>query len=140
MTNDVSGAINEVYTTLGKVKGLRPAPSAMPTNAAFPFGVVYPQNSTYKQSPAGSMTGLHNIVIEVHLAMATDISRAVEQIVALSDPVANAVFNDLNTNAYSVIMTTGAITSEFVYSDWNGVNTLALRFVVQDVKVQAEIA
>jgi len=140
MANNVSGAIEEIYQTLSHVSGLRPTPAAMPTNAAFPFAVVYPQNSVFKHAPEGVMTGLHNIVIEVHLALATDISRAVEAVTAFSDPVANAVFKDLIDGDYTVICTNGEITSEFVYSDWNGVQTLALRFVVQAVKVQADIA
>jgi hypothetical protein len=140
MANNVSSAIDEIYQTLSGVPGLRPAPAAMPTNAAFPFAAVYPQSSVFKHAPQGVMTGLHNIVIEIHLAMATDISRAMEAVIAFSDPVANAVFKDLIDGDYTTICTNGNITSEFVYSDWNGVQTLALRFVVQEVKVQADIA
>lgn len=138
-TNDVSGAVEEIYQTLHGVAGLRPTPSSMPTNAACPFPVVYQQNDRYLHEPQGVMTGLHNIVIEIHLSTAQDVSRAVEEVAKFADPVANAIFADHMNRIYSTILTMGEISAEFVYSDWNGVDTLALRFVVQNVKVQANI-
>ena len=138
-TKDVSGAVEEIYKTLQGVAGLRPTPAAMPTNAAFPFPVVYQQNSSYHHAPVGAMTGLHNIVVEVHLSAAADVSRAVKAVVKFSDPVANAIYLDHINKVYQTIATMGEITSEFVYSDWNGIETLALRFVVTEVKIQTKI-
>src|SRR3989304_9592417 len=62
-------AITQAITYIGSLSGINLAPTDPPESADdFPFVVGYPGDGEWIETPAGLKTGLHNIIIELHVA------------------------------------------------------------------------
>jgi hypothetical protein len=134
--------IAQVQTYVATLTGIRKAPSQPPEQMnAFPFAISYPSSGTWRMAPAGSKTGLHNIAIEIHV-MRKDLPRDFDKAMDYSDILPNLLFLKLkDDNKWNfTIDTFGAISYTFGPLGYGGVDTLGFRFIVEEVKVQSNVA
>jgi hypothetical protein len=135
-------AIVQVQTYLAALPGIRQAP-AYPTDSApvFPFVISRPGQGTWEFGPDGTKKGLHNIVIELHVAR-SDLARDVRQINPFCDSIPNLLFSKLiNDNKWNgKISTFRSITYRYMTWDWgNNLMTIGIEFTVNEVKMQNAI-
>jgi len=134
-TTDLYKACKEIVDEIQTISSIRSAPEDPPDKPAlFPFVVTYPESGTYRQGPARVMTGLHNILIELHVAR-KDLPRDYATIMNLIDVIPYELNLLLNDGGFSTIQTWDNI--EYVLGTlmWNGVETLGVRYTMTEVKI-----
>jgi hypothetical protein len=134
-------AIAKVQTYMAALSGIRAAPAFPPEKLdPFPFSVAYAGGGVWEPGPAGVKTGLHIIVVEVHVARG-DLSHAVEKAMSFSDSVPNLLFSKLyNDNKWGGTLDTfQKITYTFGPMKWNDVQTIGFRFKVEGIKMQTAV-
>ena len=135
----LQGAIDQIQGQIAAVSGIRAAPSEPPDKLEFfPFAVCYARSGAYQIGPPEVMTGLHVIVIEVHVAR-RDLPRDVRAAMAYAKAIPDKVFSALKGNYLTAISTLGQIRYEFGPMVWGKQDTLGFRFFLEDVKTQDTI-
>lgn len=130
-------AIAKVQEIAGAVDGIRAAPEYVPEEInVFPFLVCYAGNGSYDFAPAGVMKGLHNIILELHVAR-KDLPRDVEKAMKYADNIPLAIMDDPTLGG--TVSTIGVITYTFGMLGYGTTETIGFRFMIQNVKVQTTI-
>jgi len=137
--SDLKDAVQEVVNMLREVDGLRRVPDEPPeNNDQFPFVIVYPGDGRYKGGPPGLVTGLHNIVIELHIAR-KDLPRDFSSAMVLFDRIPFKLFANLKAKKFSTIRTFSDIEYEFGPLNYAGIDTLGPTYTMTEVKIQTTL-
>jgi len=66
----LQAVIDQIQDEIGALSGIRAAPHEPPESmSAYPFAVAFVKSGNWTLGkPAGCMTGLHDIVVELHIA------------------------------------------------------------------------
>ena len=81
------------------VSGVKYAPTKPPEYPNdYPFVVTYPTTMRHMQGPAGAITYLYDIVVELHIDRG-DLPNDVDMAYPYAESIPNAVYGILNTNA-----------------------------------------
>lgn len=132
-------AIDEIQARLADVTGIRYAPEFAPDAVnAFPAAIAYPRSGAWNSNDATFKTGLHTIIVEVHVER-HDLARAIEQAMQFSDSVPNAIMAGLTSGDYEAIQTYEEVRYEAGPMKWNDVDTWGFRFFIDGVKMQSPI-
>jgi len=142
----LQAAITQIQALSAAVSGVRPnaAPDEPPDQIShFPFVACFPESGSYEGgNPAGQMRGLHNIVVELHVAR-QDVQRGYREAMRFAKSLPNAWLAALGTASLNTISTFGTIRYQFGALDWgvgeNATQTMGFRFVIEDVKTQDTI-
>ena len=135
----IKAAVQEVVDELRKISDIRRVPDAPPeNNSQFPFVIVYPMRGTYFGGPPGLVTGLHGIVIELHIAR-KDLPRDFDDVMDLFDELPNELFKSLKDAEFSAIMTFGNIEYEFGPLMYADVETIGVTYTMTEVKVMTTL-
>lgn len=137
----LEAAIDGVQTAVGAVTGIKSAPANPPESAAeFPFVVTYTRGGTLLLNTHGDYRGLHNIVVELHIArkwLPEDVATALP----FFELVSKKLFGNLKDNdeAYEEIpYTFGALTwgtTEDEEGNEVPVQTIGFTWELREVKV-----
>lgn len=137
-------AIARMKTVIEGITGIKGAdeylPAALPTVEN--WVVMYPGETEFIAGlPAGYMTALYNVVIEIHTPRNT-LPQAHKRIVALYDDIPIALFDDLfDTKLDSTVSTFGNITSTgLIAMNYAGIDTVGFRYTVRDIKIQTVVS
>ena len=135
----VKECILEIQVEIRKVSGINSAPDFPPDKmAVYPFVVTYPESGTIDAVFGSGTKGLHNIVIEVHLARKM-LAVTVENAIAFVDSVPDELFKSLYDGDYTKFDTFQRLTYELAAMEWGGIETLGIRFVMEGVKVHKSL-
>jgi len=136
-------AIAEIVDELQEIDGIRHVPDEPPeSNDAFPFAVVYPGAGRYKILAATNVLGLHNIIIELHVAR-KDLARDYTTVMKIIDEIPKKIYQALkdrpsNWETLGGDNEFGIETSGFQALEWANVPTRGVVFTLLDVKVKEE--
>lgn len=142
MAVTLQGAIDEVMADLkAALPTVRSAPDDPPEQVnAFPFMTVHAGSGAWEEGPAGMKKGLHSIVVELHVARAAGLARAVSEALGFAESVPNTIFKGRNTDRFNgTIDTFDRISYTFGPLSWAGVDTFGWVFKVEGVKQQSAI-
>lgn len=132
-------AIDQIQDEVGALSGIRGAPDEPPDSInVFPFAVCYARSGSYYIGPPDVMTGLHTIVLELHVAR-KDLARDVATAMGYAKSIPNAIYSALKDGSLTAISTLGDIRYEFVPMTWAGQDTIGFRFYIEEVKTQDAI-
>ncbi len=134
--------IDQVQAYMRTLSGIRAAPDEMPERVnVFPFVIARPGDGTWEFGADGTKKGLHNIVVELHVAR-KDLPRDIATALPYCDSVPNLLMNKLlNDNKWNgTIDTFRDITYRFTVWEWSPeLKTIGFEFTIHDVKVQSTI-
>lgn len=133
-------AIKQVQKYVGAHAGIKKAPANPPQDLSdFPFSLCYAQSGAWESKFAGDKSGLHNLVLEIHVA--DKLPGAFEEVMKYSDSIPNLLYSKfLNDNHWNnTIATFQRITYTFGKLDWGTAPTVGFRFVVEGVLLQSTI-
>jgi len=142
MTVTLQGAIDEIMADLKvALPTVRNAPDDPQEQvAAFPFMTVHAGTGAWEEGPAGLKKGLHTIIVELHVARAQGLARAVSEALGFAEGVPNAVFGGRDADRFNgTIDTFDRITYTFGPISWAGVDTFGWVFRIEGVKQQTTI-
>ena len=130
---DVRDAVVHIQTIAAALTGMREAPAdARAGMLAYPFAISYPLRGTLDIRPAGSSTGIHRIVTEIHMAAEGDLAQALKHLQGFLDDFANDILDDPTLGGHCSTIVTGSdgppLSYTLVSGVYNGVKTIALRF------------
>ena len=129
-------AAQEIIDELKEISDIRRVPDEPPeTNSQFPFAVLYPVRGNYAGGPPGLMKGLHNIVIELHVAR-KDLPRDYSTVMDIIDQVPEQLLSAMKNARFSYLDTFERIEYEFGALSWDGIDTLGVTYTMLNVKVQ----
>lgn len=133
-------AIKEIAAIVRGITGIKQAPDyALDQINTFPFALIYPRVGTFETAPIEVQTGLHTVVVEVHIEKQL-LPNDIERVIGFIDSVPAALHGGLKDGDFSVVQTWERIRYEFGKLDWGGTETMGVRFYIEGVKVQATIA
>jgi hypothetical protein len=130
-------AIARIQTLVAAVDGIRASPQYLPEAInIFPYSVCYAGNGSYDFGPSGVMKGLHNIILEIHVAR-KDLPRDTEKVMDYADSIPLAIMHDPTLGA--TVSTIGPITYTFGGMQYGDQLTLGFRFTISNVKLMTTI-
>lgn len=136
---NIQDVVTEIQTEVAKVSGILQAPTYPPEKMSeYPFSVCYPDNGRITPETRGATKGLHYIVIEVHLARKL-LPTTVESAIRYIDLVPEELWKSVFDSEFSSFDTFGAISYELASMEWAGVETIGVRFTIEDVKVKKSL-
>lgn len=134
-------AIAQAQNYLANHPGIRSAPPYPPGKiGVFPTSIAYAGDGVWQAGPMGVKTGLHTIVIEIHVGRA-DLPKDVETVMGYCESVPNLLLDKLLNDNYwgGTLQTFEQIRYTFGPLGWAGISTLGFRFFVEGVKMQSAI-
>ena len=139
----IQDVIARMQTVIEGISGIKGAdqylPEALPTVEN--WVVMYPGESEFIPGlPAGYMTALYNVVIEIHTPRNT-LPMAIKRVIGYFDDIPNALYDD-RCDGYmnGTVSTIGEITSTgLVAMNYAGIDTVGFRYTVRDIKIQTVI-
>ncbi|RPI96981.1 MAG: hypothetical protein EHM39_10290 [Chloroflexi bacterium] len=132
-------AIDEIQAVVGAVPGIRQAPTVPPEDLSFfPFAVAFVEAGEWIIGPPELMTGLHTVVIELHVAR-KDLPRDVTAAMRYAKAIPNAILDAHRKAEFTAFQTFERITYEFAALGWNDTATLGFRFRIERLKTQDAI-
>lgn len=138
----LAAVISEIAADLCVLTGIRGAPANPPDQInAFPFIVTYARSGVIEAGPVALRRGLHNIVIELHVAR-RDLARDVAAAMEYADTVPNALLATLSYSGdrfNNTVSTFERITYTFGPMQWGGIDTIGFRWTLENVKIQDQI-
>ena len=138
MANTLQQAIIELQQVIDSVAGIRKVPTyATEEIPVFPFVQIYPESGEIDTKIVGSKTGLHNIIIELHVAR-KDLPRDIQKSIGFVDSIPTALFTDLFSGAsstFSAVQTWDTISYSYGALNWGNKKTFGIRFTMSNVKV-----
>jgi hypothetical protein len=138
--SELRDAIAQIQQVIGQLEGIRQAPIDPPEQmAVFPFAVCYPTSGVWKPAPLPGKTGLHNVVVEIHVARENNLGNAIETALKYSELVPNVLFKGIQNGTFTEFQTFGEITYIFGPLGWNGVPTIGWRFTLNQLKQQSNV-
>jgi len=132
-------AIDQIQAVVRAVEGIRQAPDEPPEGLNFfPFAVAYVEAGEWIIGPPELMTGLHTVVIELHVAR-KDLPRDVEAAMRYAKAIPNAILDAHRKAEFTAFQTFERMTYEFAALGWGGTETLGFRFRIERLKTQDAI-
>lgn len=139
MTTALESAVEAVMAVVAQVDGVRSAPTEPPEQASvFPFVVGWPGEGTFSPGPMPSMTGLHTIVLELHVnrqSLSFDMARIKPLITAI--PL--AIYAALLAGTLTSSQTFASIRYNLAVMEYAGIKTLGYRFALEGLKTQEDV-
>lgn len=137
----IQDAIDQLQTEIRAISGIRAAPDEPPEAiSVYPYVVGYVRDGTWESEfGAQIMKGLHNIVLELHVARGSDLTRAVVEAMGYSNSIPNAIFDAFRDLRLTTIDAFTTIAYTFGPMSWNGIDTFGFRFVINSVKMRETI-
>ena len=133
-------AITAAIGYVGGLTGIKLAPTEPPEKIGdFPFVAGYPADGEWRETPAGLKTGLHNVIIELHVAR-KDLPFDYALAIPFVDSIPNVLMSNLTDKWDSTISTFDRITYRWGEMEWGSQKTLGLQFTVQGVKIQSAVS
>lgn len=140
----IQDVINRMDTKIEAITGIKGVsnylPEALPT--AENWVVIYPGQSEFiGGQPAGMMTALYSVVIEIHVPRAT-LPNSIAKVMPFFSAIPNALYDDLFDGYMSnTVSTIGNITSTGLISmNYAGIDTVGFRYTVNDIKLQSVVS
>ena len=132
----LQAVIDQIQDEIGALSGIRAAPHEPPESmSAYPFAVAFVKSGNWTLGkPAGCMTGLHDIVVELHIArkdLARDYAAAMAYAKSVPNAIGSAWLVDVTMTSLDAI---GSIAYEFGQMSWAGIDTIGWRWTIRDVK------
>ena len=133
-------AVLEVVQEIRTIKGIRHVPAEPPeNNDQFPFVVVTPGEAIYKVGPAGLMTALHSINIELYVSR-MDLPRDYNEIMEFIDTIPYELHKLNKDRGFTYLETIGEILqTELMEIIWAEKKCLGVQYTMTEVKIQTEI-
>lgn len=133
-------AIDQIQDIIGAMSDIRAAPDEPPERMnRYPFAVCYAGDGVYALAPPDTMTGLHNIILELHVAR-KNLPRDVSTAMGFAKSIPNAIFKGWTDGNISAIQTFEQISYAFgVLETWPDIPTVGFRFTIENVKTQDEV-
>ena len=129
-------AIDEIQVLMRALPGIRDAPDEPPDQiAAYPFVVAYASTGTWDAQTPETIIGLHNIIIELHIAR-RDLPHAVEEAMKYSDQIPDTLYKALRDQTISAIETWNNLTYIFGELNYDMVETIGFQFTLNGVKMR----
>lgn len=126
-------AIDEIRTRVLTVSGIQDVPQYAPEQLnVFPIVVVYPFEGEWKANDNTFKTGLHTIVVELHVQR-NDLPIAIQSAMAFSDSIPNALIS----GTYTSLQTWNVIRYRAGPMKWGEIDTWGFRWFLIDVKTQS---
>lgn len=129
--------IEDVANTVAAISGIRSAPVYVPEDTSvFPFVAVYAGAGEFRTGePAGLMKYLGSIVVDLHLAR-KDLPRDVERVMTYHESIPNDILEDTTLGGHCT--GSGPLScSGLIAMSYGGIETIGLRYTLQNVKIQA---
>lgn len=140
----IQDVINCMVTKIEEVSGIKGASAYMPEQlpSVDNWVVVYPGETTFiGGEPAGYMTALYSLVIEIHTPLKR-LPGDIERIMPYFSAIPNALYSELfksrmdgTVDAIGEITSTGLISLRYA-----GIDTIAFRYTVRDIKIQSAVS
>lgn len=132
----IQTAIAHIQGLAEGLTGIRQAPDFPPEQMnVFPFAVCYPAAGQFQAGPMGLMKGLHNLVVEIHVAR-KDLPRDVETALPFGELLAAAVLDDPTLGGtVDTVRADEGISYTFGALAWGGQETVGWRVIIP-VKIQ----
>ena len=132
----IQTAIAHIQGLAEGLPGIRQAPDFPPEQMnVFPFAVCYPAAGEFQAGPMGLMKGLHNLVVEIHVAR-KDLPRDVETALPFGEALAAAVMDDPTLGGtVDTVRADEGISYTFGALAWGGQETVGWRLTIP-VKIQ----
>lgn len=132
--SNITAVVRAIQDLTSSITGIAHAPD-MPIESpsVFPFVVCYPENGDFKGAPAGTMTGLHNIIVELHINR-KELPIDVEKIQTYLEAIPKKILASYNLSG--TCQTMGNITYSIRFVNWANMDTLAVVYTIRDVKIQ----
>ena len=139
--------IDQVQDVVAAISGIRAALHEPPDSInVYPFAVAFVKSGTWTLGkPTGMMTGMHDIVIELHTGVRKDLARDVTAAMVYAKSVPNAIGKaQLITVSLTALQAIGSIDYEFGPMSWGpldaSVNTIGWRWTLHGVKTVDALA
>jgi hypothetical protein len=129
--------VDQVQDVVAAITGVRAAPHEPPDSiSVYPFAVAFVKSGTWTLGrPSGCMTGLHDIVIELHTGVRKDLARDVATAMGYAKSVPQAIGDaQLVHVSLTALAAIGSMSYEFGPLSWNGMDTIGWRWTLHDVK------
>jgi hypothetical protein len=132
-------AINQIQAEVKAISGIREAPEVPPEGMDhFPFAICFARTGEYTIGPAGVMTGMHTIVLELHVVR-KDLTRDIPAAMKYAKSIPLAILVALMNRTLTAISTMERIRYEFGPLGWGATETIGFRFYIDGVKTQDTI-
>lgn len=126
----LAGSLAALQTVAGACSGVKSAPVYPPENTSvFPFSAAYPERGILTGEAAGQARHLHTVIVEIHAAPRTILSKAVESAVPLVEEFNRRLVADpkLGGACDTIVW---PIPYEFGVLAWGTTETIGTRFHV----------
>jgi hypothetical protein len=135
-------AIAGLQDIAGSVTGVRVAPDYAPENLnIWPAAIAFPESGTITSESDAWYIGLHNLILELHVARG-DLPKVLEKIIPLGEDVYEALLADPTLGG--TVSTYGDLTYEFGPMEYGSppgaAATFGWRFTLTDVKIMGTLA
>lgn len=137
----VQNVIEAIQSDMLALDGMRAAPDYPPEMInVFPFSIAYAMNGSFAPFPAGAQTGLHQIVVDVHVAR-KDLPRDVEKMMPWLETVSNALLRSVGLQTGDRFANTIQTFERLEYrlTHWEDIGTVGWRFTLVNVKLSAAL-
>ena len=125
-------AINHIQDLTGAVDGIRAAPDYPPEQSnVYPFCVAYMGTGEIGFDAGVGTAGIHSIVVELHVAR-KDLARDIAKAAPYVDSIPAALLADPTLGGTVELFEN--ITYEFTPMQWDTVETVGFRFILNGVK------
>lgn len=133
-------AIDQIQDLVGALTDIRAAPDEPPERMnAYPFAVCFAGDGAYHLGPPDLMTGLHNIILELHVAR-KNLPRDISTAMGFAKSIPNAIFAGFVAGSLPAISTFEQISYVFgTLPTWPDTPTVGFRFTIENVKTQDEV-
>jgi len=129
-------AISQIQAEIKAISGIREAPETPPESInQFPFALCFARTGEYTIGPPEMMTGIHTIVLELHVAR-KDLTRDVPTAMKYAKSIPLAILVALMNRTLTAISTMERIRYEFGPLGWGGAETIGFRFYIENVMTQ----
>ena len=133
-------AVGEIIDELQTIQGIRRVPDEPPiNNEQFPFVVAIPDSGTYELEMTHFLKGLHDIRIELHVAL-KDLPRDYYKVMELIDVIPYEIAKKLKDAKFTKLATYSSMTYVFDYLKYGDVNTLGVIYTMTNVKIETTVS
>lgn len=131
--------IDQIQAEVRTVPGIRAAPDEPPAQIShFPFAVCYAREGHYRIGPPNTMQGIHEIVLEVHVAR-QEMERDFQEVMPYAKAVPAAILAAYKSGRLSGLEVLKEIGYAFGPLGWGGVATMGFLFRISGIKTQDAI-
>jgi hypothetical protein len=132
-------ARKEIAGFIADLDDIRSAPERIPEGfTGGPFVAAHADIGTYEMGPAGRTTGLHDLLIEVHVVR-RDLPRDYDKIEPLIEAISIMLQTKLTEKKYTELQTFEGISYALEPAEYANTETLALFIRLHGVKIQTNL-